>query len=100
MKWNLDTRHLAGAVTCAVFAQLTVIGCRSAGENAGTGDRQETLTRIPDPPDNDERGNELASLKGLKPAEPKDLGKFVRNRHAAILLGKSLFWDVQAGSDG
>ena len=31
---------------------------------------------------------------------PPDLDKFVANRNAAILLGKSLFWDMQAGSDG
>jgi cytochrome c peroxidase len=99
MKWNLDSRHLAGAATCAVLLQLTVIGCRSAGDGASNGDRQDTLTRIPDPPE-DEPLNSLRSLKGLKPAEPKDLDKFVRNRDSAILLGKALFWDVQAGSDG
>jgi cytochrome c peroxidase len=100
MKWNFDNRHLAGAVTCAVLLQLTVTGCRSGGDKAGTGDHQETLTRIPDTEEDDEQGNKLTSLKGLKPAEPKDLGKYVRNRHAAIVLGKALFWDAQAGSDG
>lgn len=30
MKWNFDSRHLAGAVTCAVLAQLTV-PCAMAG---------------------------------------------------------------------
>ena len=33
------------------------------------------------------------------PAVP-NLGDFVANRDAAILLGKSLFWDQQVGSDG
>jgi cytochrome c peroxidase len=28
------------------------------------------------------------------------LNKYVRNRQAAIVLGKALFWDVAAGSDG
>ena len=31
---------------------------------------------------------------------PKDLNLFVRNRAKAIVLGKALFWDMQAGSDG
>jgi cytochrome c peroxidase len=42
----------------------------------------------------------LRSLKGLKPPEPKELGRFVRDREAAIVLGKAFFWDMQAGSDG
>ncbi len=31
---------------------------------------------------------------------PSNLGDFVRDREAAIALGKALFWDMQAGSDG
>ena len=32
--------------------------------------------------------------------EPTNLFQFVKNRSAAIKLGKALFWDMQAGSDG
>lgn len=32
--------------------------------------------------------------------EPPDLAAYVRNRAAAIRLGKALFWDMQLGSDG
>jgi len=32
--------------------------------------------------------------------EPANLGNFVRDRNAAIALGKALFWDTQVGSDG
>lgn len=42
----------------------------------------------------------LASLKGVPVPEPANLSEFVRNRDAAILLGKALFWDMEAGSDG
>jgi len=42
----------------------------------------------------------LTSLKGVTVPEPPDLGDFVKDRAAAIALGKALFWDVQAGSDG
>ena len=31
---------------------------------------------------------------------PKDLEHYVKNREAAIQLGKALFWDMQIGSDG
>src|SRR5512140_1724414 len=42
----------------------------------------------------------LASLKSVRVPEPANLGDFVRDRAAAIALGKALFWDMQAGSDG
>jgi cytochrome c peroxidase len=32
--------------------------------------------------------------------KPKNLGDFVKNEQAAIALGKSLFWDMQLGTDG
>jgi len=32
--------------------------------------------------------------------EPTNLFQFVKNKPAAIKLGKALFWDMQAGSDG
>jgi cytochrome c peroxidase len=32
--------------------------------------------------------------------EPSELAGFVRDRRAAIQLGKALFWDMQAGGDG
>lgn len=40
------------------------------------------------------------SLKSLRPLEIPDLDRYVRDRDAAIVLGKSLFWDMQVGSDG
>jgi cytochrome c peroxidase len=44
--------------------------------------------------------NPLASLKTVRVPEPPNLGEFVRNRSAAIALGKALFWDLQVGSNG
>jgi hypothetical protein len=32
--------------------------------------------------------------------EPSNLAEFVQNRTVAIALGKTLFWDMQVGSDG
>jgi hypothetical protein len=39
-------------------------------------------------------------LKGLVPAQPANLGDFVRDRATAVALGKALFWDMQTGGDG
>ncbi|PYR16420.1 MAG: cytochrome-c peroxidase [Acidobacteria bacterium] len=40
------------------------------------------------------------SLAGKRPTDPADLANYVKNRAAAIRLGKALFWDQQAGGDG
>lgn len=40
------------------------------------------------------------SLKTVPVPEPANLSEFVKDRPAAIALGKALFWDMQVGSDG
>ncbi|MHC5747396.1 MAG: cytochrome-c peroxidase [Nostoc sp.] len=42
----------------------------------------------------------LASLKTVSVPEPDNLGDFIKDKVAAIKLGKALFWDMQVGSDG
>ncbi len=42
----------------------------------------------------------LASLKTVPVPLPSNLDSFIKDREAATLLGKALFWDMQAGSDG
>ncbi|MBN3921757.1 cytochrome c peroxidase [Nostoc sp. NMS4] len=42
----------------------------------------------------------LISLKSVSVPEPNNLGDFVKDKTAAIKLGKTLFWDMQVGSDG
>jgi cytochrome c peroxidase len=42
----------------------------------------------------------LASLKGVQVPEPDNLKEFIKDRTAAIKLGKAFFWDMQVGSDG
>lgn len=44
--------------------------------------------------------SELKSLKQEMVPEPKNLDQFVKDRNAAIELGKALFWDMHVGSDG
>lgn len=40
------------------------------------------------------------SLKSVPVPEPANLTQFVKNKQAAIALGKAFFWDMQVGSDG
>ncbi|MBI5583674.1 MAG: cytochrome C peroxidase [Deltaproteobacteria bacterium] len=40
------------------------------------------------------------SLKTVAVPEPPELDNYVRDKAAAIRLGKALFWDLQVGSDG
>jgi cytochrome c peroxidase/FtsP/CotA-like multicopper oxidase with cupredoxin domain len=42
---------------------------------------------------------QLESLKNRKVPEPSNLSEFIRDKEAAILLGKALFWDMQVGSN-
>ena len=43
---------------------------------------------------------DLLPLNQIPVPEPTNLFQFVRNKPAAIKLGKALFWDMQVGSDG
>ncbi|MEH2169809.1 MAG: cytochrome c peroxidase [Nostoc sp.] len=45
-------------------------------------------------------GPSPVSLKSVSVPEPDNLGDFVADKTAAIKLGKTLFWDMQVGSDG
>ena len=40
------------------------------------------------------------SLKDVEVKEPPNLNDFIKDKQAAIALGKALFWDMQVGSDG
>jgi cytochrome c peroxidase len=40
------------------------------------------------------------TLQGVPVPEPPDLASYVKDKAAAIRLGKALFWDMQVGSDG
>ena len=42
----------------------------------------------------------LASLKTVTPPTPTGLDRYVQDQAALVVLGKTLFWDMQAGSDG
>src|SRR5437899_7210848 len=42
----------------------------------------------------------LASLKTIAVPVPRNLAAYIKDRTAAIALGKALFWDMAVGSDG
>lgn len=42
----------------------------------------------------------MLSLKSVPIPVVPELTRFIRDQKAAVLLGKALFWDAQAGSDG
>jgi cytochrome c peroxidase len=52
---------------------------------------------LPFPPD---KPPAPGSLRNIPPPVPANLGQYVADTNAAIALGKALFWDQQAGSDG
>src|SRR5262249_8442825 len=60
------------------------------GAREGTCDSNPFPDRNPGP----------GTLKQVPVPEPTDLSVYVKNRSAAIAMGKALFWDMQVGSDG
>src|SRR4051794_29046217 len=42
----------------------------------------------------------LGSLKRVAVPQPSNLSQYVRDQTVLVALGKALFWDMQAGSDG
>ncbi|NOU01027.1 MAG: cytochrome-c peroxidase [Gallionella sp.] len=67
----------------------------TSGTNNGSGKRAGFVRQVgPDglPP--------MLSLKSVGIPTVPGLSDFIRNPEAAIRLGKALFWDIQAGSDG
>ncbi len=45
-------------------------------------------------------GQRLTSLKTVPVPQPTNLSTYVRDSQTLVVLGKALFWDMQAGSDG
>lgn len=72
-----------------------VMICTLLPNGAAWGGNQPSLNRIPVPVP---RSN--AELAQERFAGPDGLQSFVKDVPAAIKLGKALFWDMQAGSDG
>ncbi len=76
---------MTARVALVVAAWMTVATLFSAAPARSQG--QEPPPGIP------------GSLKTIPVPEPSDLATYIRDKSAAIKLGKALFWDMQLGSD-
>src|SRR5262245_36612516 len=45
-------------------------------------------------------GQQLVSLKKVPVPQPTGIATYVKDQSALVAVGKALFWDMQAGSDG
>lgn len=90
---SFDILRRACAGTLAASLMLTSLP-GWAGEVPREGTCVDAQQRFPD--NNPGPG----SLKTVPVPQPTGLELFVKDRKAAIALGKALFWDMQVGSDG
>jgi len=84
MKWCLRKPSLIVPVAITVFVGTTMVSPRA----------QVAVPHVVVP---------LQPLTGIRPPEPPNLGDFINDtpdgRAALLILGKSLFWEMGAGSD-
>ena len=72
---HYDFRH------CEAFPDVHVCGCSSFGLLRGDGSESAIFET------------------SHAPCQPSNLSQYVRDQTALVVLGKALFWDMQAGSD-
>src|SRR5258705_2014406 len=78
--------------TLVIVGSTAVAGAFLANAQSGSG---SLVREVPI----DEFPATISSLKGIKPLLP-DVSDYIVDKVAARQLGKALFWDTQAGSDG
>ena len=71
-----------------------------ADQSSGTPAADVTIPRVPNPPLAADLSSLPGDLRAVAVPEPLNLSDFVKDRAAAVKLGKALFWDMQVGSDG
>ncbi len=96
-----DKRQLR-AVLCASVVGATGCGDALPEDTLGTASRrlETVIPRVQNPPPASDLTNLPGDLRAVAVPRPPNLGDFVKDEQAAIVLGKALFWDMQAGSDG
>jgi cytochrome c peroxidase len=95
MKPTLRPRHLAALVLASVLYAL--------GLSPATASPPKELQGRPAPSLTDNKYDHTGApppLRSVPVPMPHDLSKYIRDMRAAQILGKALFWDMQAGSDG
>ena len=105
--WSKGLKRFSAIAT--IVALTTLAGHAMSAQITSPGDVTTQPVRPPvdiiDPvgviaPVNPGPSQPLASLKTVSIPEPDNLNDFVRDKTAALVLGKSLFWDMQLGIDG
>ena len=86
--WGSAGRRCMGAAF--LVAGIAALSLAMAHGSGGGGDQGGGDDDEPAP---------IQSLKRMKVPLPRNLGDFIDDRDAAILLGKALFWEVRVGSD-
>lgn len=84
----------SAALTLGVLLAAATPACAITGVDPGDEATKAVGSRVVEAPPS------VGSLKGLPVPQAANLGQFIKSNHAAIALGKALFWDMQAGSDG
>jgi cytochrome c peroxidase len=88
-------RKLPARRVAPVLLVVTVLTLLAIGSSQHFG---VVRAQAPAPPPHVVAG--LASLKTVPVPEPRNLPAYIKDRTAAIALGKALFWDMAVGSDG
>jgi hypothetical protein len=85
-------RIVIGLIMLWVFSTSTI--------QALTGDG--TIPRVPNPPLQSDLPSLPGDLRAIPVPGPSEqaLAEYVKDKGAAIALGKALFWDMQVGTDG
>jgi cytochrome c peroxidase len=84
----------SAALTVGVLLAAATPACALTGVDRGQEATEAARARVVEAPPS------VGSLKGLHVPQASNLGQFIKSNRAAIALGKALFWDMQAGSDG
>lgn len=86
-------KYLTGSLVVLSFLSVPAIHALTAGG---------TIPRVLNPPLSSDLANLPGDLRSVPVPGPsdQDLAEYVKNKPAAIALGKALFWDMQVGSDG
>src|SRR5207302_11239039 len=86
--------HLKESAMKRVLLTLVTYGCGAAMVLTLVVPR--ATAQLPFPPD---LPPAPGSLKNIKPPVPANLGQYIADTNAAIVLGKALFWDQQVGTE-
>src|SRR4051812_33138082 len=86
----MKTRSSTLVAAAATLAYVMAVGTAVLPAQSGIDQQHQAIEPLIGGPQ---------SLKGVPVPEPPDLGDFVMDRQAALLLRKALFWEMNAGSD-